>query len=55
MTRKLLGLISFIVTGMGLIVSTIIKDISLVNIAFLIIVVCFFTVSLLEHFNELKN
>jgi len=55
MTRKLLGLIAFIVTGMGLIVSTIIKDISFVNTAFLIIVGCFFTISLFEHFNELKN
>lgn len=55
MTRKLLGLIAFIATGAGLMVSMVIKDMNLLNIGFLIIVGCFFTISLVEHYNELKN
>jgi len=55
MTRKLLGLVAFAATGLGLLVSTVIKDMNLLNTIFIVIVGCFFTISLLEHFNELKN
>ena len=55
MTRKLLGLIAFVSTGAGLMVSSIIKDMNLLNTGFLAIIGFFLTISLVEHFNELKN
>lgn len=55
MTRKLIGLIAFVATGLGLMVSTVLKDMNLLNTTFLLLVGCFFIISLLDHFNELKS
>lgn len=55
MIRKILGLSAFVLTGVGLMVLTIIKDKNLFNTIFLILTGCFFSMGLTGHFNELKN
>jgi len=55
MKRKLFGLIAFVVTSSGLLISTLNDNLSFKNMAFLFIIGCFFTISLIDHFNELKN
>jgi len=55
LARKLLGLIAFISTGVGLLISTIIKDMNLLNIVFIGIIGYFFAISVVEHFNDLKS
>ncbi len=55
MTKKLIGLIAFVVTGVGMMTSTVIKNMNFLNIGCFAIVGCLFAISLVEHFNELKN
>jgi len=55
MLRKLIGLIAFALTGMGLIAQTITGDLSLLNTLFLVVLVCLLAVSLVEQYNELKG
>lgn len=55
MTRKLFGLIAFVATGLGLMLSTVSKDMNLINGVFLLIIGFFFTVSLKDHFHDLIN
>lgn len=55
MTRKLIGLIAFVATGIGLMISTIMKNMNLLNTGITAIVGCFFVISLAEHFDELRD
>lgn len=55
MLRKLLGLIAFVLTGAGLMMQTLTKGINSINISFLVIIGCFFTISLFDHYKELKS
>lgn len=55
MFRKLIGLIAFVLTGIGLIMQTVSKDMSMFNLLFLLVILCFFTISLFEQFNGLKG
>lgn len=54
-TRKLLGLIAFIATGGGLIVSTAVNEKSFYKTEILIIFGCFFAISLFDHFRKVKD
>lgn len=51
--RRLLGLIAFIATGGGLIISTAINEENLYKTEILIIMVCFFVISLIDHYRSL--
>ena len=55
MIRKTLGILVFIVTGVGLLVSTLIKDMSIFNIIVFVLIGIFFLMGLVEHFYELKT
>lgn len=50
---RLLGLIAFITTGGGLIISSIIKDQNLYKTEILIIFGCLFVISLIDHFKKI--
>jgi hypothetical protein len=55
MLRKLIGLIAFVLTSVGLIMQTVTEGMSILNTSFLIAILCFFTISLIEQFNGLKD
>ena len=50
---RLLGLAAFIATGGGLIVSTAINEENFYKTEILIIIGCFFAISLVDHFRKL--
>ncbi len=50
---RLLGLMAFIATGGGLIISTAINEDNIYKTEILVIYGCFFTVSLIDHFKKL--
>ncbi|WP_100064981.1 hypothetical protein [Miniphocaeibacter massiliensis] len=52
MTTKVLGLVAFIATGGGLIISTVINEENFYKIEILIIFGCFFAISLVDHFKQ---
>lgn len=52
MSRKLLGLIAFIATGGGLIISTAVNGKNFYKTEILIIFGCFFAISLADHFKK---
>lgn len=54
-SRKLLGLIAFVATGGGLIISTAGNEENFYKTEILIIFGCFLAVSLVDHFKKLKN
>lgn len=55
MARKLLGLTAFVLTGVGLMISTISMDINIFNTVALSTIAILFTVSIVDHFKELSN
>lgn len=52
-STRLLGLIAFIATGGGLILSTAINEDNFYKTEILIIIGCFFVVSLVDHYKQL--
>lgn len=52
-STRLLGLAAFIATGGGLIVSTAINEENFYKTEILIIIGCFFAISLVDHFKKL--
>lgn len=54
-SKKLLGLIAFVATGGGLIISTGVNEENFYKTEILIIFGCFFAVSLADHFKKLKK
>lgn len=52
-TARLLGLMAFIATGGGLIISTAVNERNLYKTEILIIFGCFFAISLVDHFKKL--
>jgi len=55
MILKLIGLLAFVLTSSGLLVSTLIDNFNISTMAVLFVFGCFFTISLVDHFNEIKN
>ena len=53
-TRRLLGLTAFVATGGGLILSTAIHEENLYKTEVLIIMVCFFAMSLIDQYRKLS-
>lgn len=53
MLRRLLGLLSFVATGLGLMVSNLDNNINILTAGFLLIIGWFFMISLLDHYKEL--
>lgn len=53
--RRILGLIAFIATGGGLIISTAIHEENFYKTEILIIIGCFFAISLVDHFKKLVS
>lgn len=53
-TRKLLGLTAFAATGGGLIISTAIHEESLYKTEILVIIGCFFAMSLIDQYKKLS-
>lgn len=51
--RIILGLIAFVITGLGLFISTIINENNMMKITIIIILIVFFIISLTEHFRDL--
>lgn len=54
-SARLLGLIAFIATGGGLIISTAINERNLYKTEVLIIFGCFFAISLVDHFKQVRK
>lgn len=54
-SKSRIGLLAFIATGGGLIVSTASHERNLYKIEILIIFGCFFAISLVDHFRKLKE
>lgn len=54
-TKRLIGLLAFIATGGGLIISTAIHERDLYKTEILVIIGCFFAISLVDHFKKLKE
>ncbi len=52
---KIFGFIAFVLTGLGLILTSGISDMSLINIGFILIVGLFFAISVIEQYYELKD
>ena len=55
MSTRLLGLIAFIATGGGLIISTAVNEENFYKTEILIIFGCFFAISLADHFKKLTE
>jgi hypothetical protein len=55
MLRKLMGLIAFIITGVGLVFTSQPSEMSILNIGLLLLVGFFYTVSIIGHFKDLKE
>lgn len=54
-SARLLGLIAFIATGGGLIISTAINEENLYKTEILIIFGCFFAISLVDHYKKITE
>lgn len=55
MIKKVLGLAAFILTGLGLVFSVGVKYMNSVNIIFIGVISCFFTIGVKEYIEEMKN
>ncbi len=55
MIKKLVGLAAFAATGTGLLLTVELKDASPLNMTILMVVGYFFTLSLVDHYNNLKE
>lgn len=53
--KRLLGLIAFIATGGGLIISTAINEENLYKTEILLVIGCFFAISLIDHYRNLRD
>lgn len=55
MTRKMLGLAAFVATGVGLMVSTFMKDARALTLGILLPVAVFYFLGLSDHLKELQK
>ncbi len=55
MFSKLISLTAFVLTGLGIIVSSIAQNINIINILILPFILFFFTLSIKSNYKELKD
>lgn len=55
MFSKLIGLSAFVLTGLGIMVSSISQNINIINISILSIILFFFSLSIKSNFDELRE
>lgn len=54
MFSKLIGLSAFVLTGLGIIASSVAQNLNIINISILSLILFFFSISIKSNFIELK-